>query len=356
MSTYGNALAQLPGAEQNPAFTSLDQVPLESAPWQNVNMLRRIGAQIVVVPPGACSFAISGHFAQYLTGITPWHWQPTRYPGNVLFSTYTPHLDRSLRTSLSFAGPYAKRVFIRLTERRFNWRVPLLTLEEIEAAHQPGELAAIIIDTGTCPRLLDEAVVESATVALNTLAETLGCLVILMVENDSRNTDPFGRVPPCLRFLRGTLLAAPLRSKTVVPELGAPPEFMLLGLPGASAFAPAVRFKLVASIDMAETSRIEWSPFCYVDPREAFRQAETADLTMAQRAAVTVAANLIRAHGFMSAEALRSAAPLHGISPTTMRDALTVAREFGHLDKFRTGDRRWLWFIPTTTNLPRLRF
>lgn len=228
----------------------------------------------------------------------------------------------------------------------------MLTLEKIESEHNTGKLAAIIIDTGTCPGRLDEAVVESATIALNFLAETLGCLVLLIVEANSRSIDPFERVPQCLRFLRGTLLAVPLRSKTLVPQLGASPEFMLMSLPEASAFAPAIRFRLVGSIDMPETSRIEWDSFFYLDPREAFRQAETADLTTAQRAAVKLAANLINARGPMSAEALRSIAPQYGVPSTTMRDALTVARELGHLDKFRTWDKRWLWIISGTI-LPR---
>lgn len=353
MSMSENAPTPNSGSGQKPTFTPLEKVPFESAPWQNVNLLRKTGTQIVVVPPGACSFAISGHFAQYLTGRTPWHWPPTRYPGHVLYSTYTSHLERSLRTALNLPGTSEKQIFFRQTQRRFNWKVPMLNLEEIEAEHNTGELAAIIIDTGTCPGRLDEAVVESATIALNSLAETLGCLVLLMVESNSRSIDPFERVPQCLRFLRGTLLAVPLRSKAVVPQLGTPPEFMLMGLPEASAIAPTVRFHLIGTIDMVETSRIAWGPFIHGDPREAFRQAETADLTMAQRQAVNLAANLINVRGPMSAEALRSVAPLYGIPSTTMRDALTVGRELGHLDKFRAWDRRWLWTIAGTP-LPRL--
>ncbi|RZL68705.1 MAG: hypothetical protein EOP77_00230 [Variovorax sp.] len=351
MNTSGDAPTTRPAAEQDPAFTLLEKVPFESAPWQSVNMLRKAGTQIVVVPPGACSFALSGHFAQYLTGRTPLHWPPARYPGNVLFSTYTRHLDRSLRESLFLAVPSAKRIYVRQTPRRFNWKQPMLNVDKIMTEYQPGELSAIIIDTGTCPGRLDEAVVESATVALNTLAETLGCLVLLMVEASSRSIDPFERIPQCLRFLRGTLLAVPLRSKTVVPQLGTPPQFLLMVLPEASAVAPLMRFRLVCSIDMAETSRIEWAQFSYGDPREAFRQAETADLTTAQLKAIRVALTLINERGPMSAEALRSAGPLHGVPSTTMRDALTIAHVLGYLTIGFTWDRRRVWLNPSTPNM-----
>lgn len=358
VNTCGKALASIPGSVQSSAFTPLEKVPSESAPWQNTNMLRKTGVQIVVVPPGAGSFAIIGHFAQYLTGITPGRWAPAKYPGDVLFSTYTPHLERSLKVALCHASSNSKNIFIQQTQRRFNWKMPMLAFEEIEAKHQPGELAALIIDTGPRPGFLDEAIVEAATVALHTLSEKLGCLVLLIVEAVSRSIDPFERVPQCLRFLRGTLLVVPMRSKAMVPQENALPEFMLLGLPEASASAPRVRFQLVTSIDMMETCRIEWGKFSYGDPREAFRQAETLDLTVAQRAAVTLAAKLINAYGPMSAEALRAAAMSNGIPSTTMRDALTVARELGHLDKFfdRDRDRRWLWFIPGTPNSSRLPY
>ena len=65
----------------------------------------------MIVPHGACSFALNAYFTAFLSGRTFAPFGGARYPGVVIHSTYTPHLDRSLRavTSSPFSS-YHKEV------------------------------------------------------------------------------------------------------------------------------------------------------------------------------------------------------------------------------------------------------
>jgi hypothetical protein len=341
-------------ALQIPPFVPVSTVPCEPPAWLIPGLLKKKGVTLLVAPPGACFSALCTFFALTLSGKDYGPLGAVRYPGDVMLTTHTPHLDRSLRALLMATNTSMHTAFTRKTKRRFNWRTPALTLKEVTEGRKPGTLAALIIDAGDFPTRVDASIVESAHAAFSEISETLDCQVIVVVESTSRSIDPFERVPKNLRVLRDTLLAVPLRAKVLQPQTSTPPEFMLMRLSTATATAFTVRFALHVLWDAVEASRIVWTPVVYDDPRAAFKRAETADLTAAERAAVTLAADVIRQRGPTSSKELQAVGRLNGVPPTTMRDALTVADLLGHLKCRRFDDGRWYWGIPGAT--PAIRF
>ncbi|MEJ7932507.1 hypothetical protein WG922_21230 [Ramlibacter sp. AN1015] len=335
------------------AFQPLENVPYEPAPWQSVNLLKKKGVTLLVTAPGACSFALPAYFGAFLSGRGMVPFGAAHYPGDVLFTTHTPDLDRAMRAAVSSLFPSEKKVLTRCTPRRFNWKEPITVLEQALAGQPRGATAAVIIDAGPFPQGLRDDCVDAAVEAMNKVAEEADCLVLVVVESTNRSVDPFERIPKALRGVRGTLLAVPLRSKTLAPQAGAPAEFMLMRLAQASPHSLNVRFFLVPAVDLVETTSITWGVVGYGDPREAFRMAESIDLTVAQRAAVELAVDIIRHHGPTSSRELQAAGKLHrGIAPTTMRDALSVAKLLGYLGAGRSFDGRSFWIIPGVTQIP----
>jgi hypothetical protein len=332
-------------------FTSLNNLPWEFSDWQVVNLFKKKGVALMVVPAGACSFTLGAYFAALLSGKACTPFGAARYPGDVLVSTYTSHFGEVLRTSMSTFYQSDKTVFFQRTPRRFNWRTPMVSLKEAVADRKPDKVAAIIIDTGAFPKGVDEAIVESAYASLIQLAENADCLILLMVESTSRNVDPFERVPGSLRIFRGTLLAVPLVPKSLGPQQPSLAEFLLVRLVDTAATALAVRFRLEQSYLSPEVSTINWAPIFYGDPRSAFVTCNTVDLTNAQRAAVQLAAQVISVHGPTASSDLLAAAKLNGIAPTTMRDSLSVAKLLNQLGRVRRNDGRWFWIIPGQTPL-----
>lgn len=331
-------------AAEAAGFKPIESVPYEPVSWQAPSLLKRRGVVLLVTPPGACTFAMCAYFSAFLSGRAHTPFSCARYPGDVLLSTYTPDLDTSLRAYLPSTINSDKKIFVQQTSRRFNWRTPTLSLKGgLAADHKPDNVVAIIVDTGTFPKNVDDSIVESAYTALAQMADEANCLILLVVESTSRSSDPFERVPRSLRALRGTLLAVPTRSKALTSQPGDPGEFLLLRLAEAAAMALTVRFRLRSVIDSIETLRIEWGQVNCDDPRAVFRNAETADLTAAQRFAVQVAIGVIQRFGPTTSKALQAAGFGQGIAPTTMRDALTLAQVFGHLQKFRGPDGHWYW-------------
>lgn len=336
-------------------FTSLDAVPYEPPPWQAVNVLRKSGVAAVILPHGACSFALNAYFAAFLSGRTFAPFGAARYPGVVIHSTYTPHLDRSLRAVTSSPFPCHKQVLTCRTEHQFDWKAPTAHVKDALKGRKRGEVVAIIIDTGPFPRRIDERIVDEARAQLSQIAEEADCLILLMVEFRNRDKDPFLRVPAALRALRGTLLAVPLESKSLTPQSGAPAEFVLMRLAEAASHSVVVRFSLEPMLDLVEASRISWGSVCLEDPRSVFTQAAAADLTEGERTAVNVAAGLIRQCGcpLSSAELQETGKePPFGVARTTMRSALTVAGVLGLLENVHSWEGRSFWIIPGETPIP----
>lgn len=346
--------SQAADAVETPPFRSLEGVPYEAVPWQGAGLLKKTGVALLVAPPGAGCFALCAYLAAYLSGRTFTPFGAARYPGDVLFTTHTPHLDRSMRAAISSQYPGAKSILTRQTSKRFNWKLAASTLKEALAGRPEGATSAVIIDTGPVPDRLTEHVVDTAYGELNKAAEKAGCLVVLVVEFSSSNPDPFERIPRSLRLIRGTLLTVPMRSKALAPEPGDAAEFLLLRLPEAAPYALAARFALMPVLDNTESARIDWGCPGFVNPRDAFRRSDIMDLTVAQRTAVQLAADIIRHRGPTSSRDLQAAGNhVRGIAPTTMRDALSIAKLLGHLDCARNMlDGKSFWIIPGVTQLP----
>jgi len=335
--------------EEIAAFKPLEEVPYEPEPWQVVGLLKKTGVVVLVTPPGSCSFALSAYFASHLSGRVSLPFGLARYPGDVLFSTHTPHLVRALRAVASSAFIGNKQILIQQTPRRFDWKAPGATFERALKDRAPGTTAAVIIDAGPPPHRFDESKIEAAYVALSGLAHERDCLILLIVEHTSKNPDPFEQVPRALKAFRGTLLTVPLRSKALAPQPYAPAEFLFLRLAEATPNALTARFTLWPVSDLVETTGISWGEITYGDPRKAFRTAETVDLSVAQRAAVQLAVEVIQQRGPTSSRDLQAVGrATSGIAPTTMRDALSVAKLLGHLDTVRSLDGKSYWIIPGT--------
>lgn len=327
-------------------FAPLENAPFEMIPWQSNHLLPKTGVVLLVTPPGSCSFALIGFFALHLSGRTDAPFGRAHYPGDVLLSTHSTHYDRALRVVGSRHAHSDKKIYVRRTERIFNWRVPQIALQGVFSSTAAANAAALIIDGGAFPQRLDESIVESAFSALSTMAEAASCLIIVAVEWSSRCLDPFERVPRSLRICRGTLLVSPLRSRALAPSSSDPAEFMLVRLADTTTVSVNVRFTLSSTFDFSMSADILWQKPNYSDPRNAFRHAETADLTVGQREAVRLAVQLIHQSGPATSLQLQAVSPLHGIAKTTMRDALSVANLLGYLENHRYPDGRWYWSLP----------
>ena len=350
----GNGPEPVNAAAAAPSFRSLEVVPYEPAPWQAPGLLKKTGLVVLITPPGACCFSLCAYLAAYLAGRAYIPFGPARYPGDVLFSSYTPGLERSMRAAISSTYPGAKKILTHQSSSRFNWKSAAATVRSALSNQASGETSALIIDTGPFPHRLKDDVVDTASTDLTEIAEKEGCLIVLVVESTSQHGDPFERIPKGLRLVRGTLLAAPMRSKTLAPQPGDPAEFLLIRLAEGAPYSLAIRFTLRPVLDNPEAANINWGTPGWVNPREVFRRCDTMDLTDAQRTAVQLAADIIRQNGPTSSRDLQAAGKhLRGIAPTTMRDALSVAKLLGHLNCARNMfDSKSYWIIPGVTQLP----
>lgn len=326
-------------------FTPLNCMPFETEYWQSYGLLKKKGVFLIIVPPGACSSTLCAYFAELLSGRVLFPFGRAWYPGDVLLSTHTSNVQRVINSSFSSGHPSDGQIFTQVTPRRFNWRAPMVNLKGALADRKEGKVSAVIVDTGVFAQGIDEAIVESAYASLNDMADEADCLILLVVESTSRSVDPFERVPRSLRILRGTLLVVPLVSKVLRTQPGAAAEFLLLRLEETAASALTVRFRLEAR-GFSGTACISWDRLNFSDPRAAFISAETVDLTTAQRAAVQLASEVIGMRGPMTSADLKSFGCLNGIAPTTMRDALSVAKLLGQLVSFRRNDGRCFWSMP----------
>jgi hypothetical protein len=331
-------------------YKSLDRVPCEPFPQQSLDFLKKTGVVLLVSPSGPCCFALSAYFASYLSGRSNWPFGAARYPGDVLFSTYTPDLERALRASLLNSLPNGNEVRTQVVPRRFDWEKPLKQLEEVLRS-RTRRIAAFIVDAGPFPLRVPDTIAEDALCALEKAAQEADCLIMVVVESGSRNSDPFERLPRSLRSVRGALLVAPIQANELIPEAGAPSAYVILRLPEAAANGVTAQFELHPSVDIVDTARIEWTAVYKDDPRSAFRRIKAAEITNSQRAAIQVAISVVQQRGPTSGEDLQAAGQQlrpKPIAKTTMRDALTVASLYGWLEKVRNYDGAWHWALPGT--------
>lgn len=339
------------GALAEESFVPLEDIPYEPAQYQGLTFLDRIGVSIVVAPAGVATFGMSQFLSGYLAGRI---WGPfgyCRYPGEVLFSTYTPNLDRSMRAAhANLIGGH--RVLVQRTAKPFDWHNPLDSLTEQLSAIDMTKVAGVIFDTGPFPKHVKESTVRITCATLNEFAEKHEVIVLLQVESNSTAEDPYDRVPQNLRGLRGSLLIAPLAPKTISAPQGAALEFLLMRLTPSSPQALTVRFNLHQPWDNVETTRIGWGAPAMDDPRTAIRRAVRADVTQAEMVAIQLAHAVIQRNNRETTSAeLKAAGKLHTpeIAPTTMRDALSTASLMGWLKKHRSYEGQWYWVIPGIT-------
>lgn len=336
-------------------FTPLDAVPFEPAPWQGIGFLKKQGVFAVVTPHGACTAALSGYFAAYLSGRVFVPFGGARYPGTVIYTTYTANLDRSLRAAADSVFPCGHEILTQRTPRRFSWKDPTAPLVQALTGRARGEVAAVIIDVGPfSPRIKDETI-DDAYAQLSAIAEEADCLVLLIVEyTKSREKNPFLRIPGALSSMRGTLLAASLPPAAMAPQSGAPAGFLLMRLAEVASHPLVVRFWLQPMMDPVEASRITWGPIAFEDPQTVFAQVAAVELSTAERAAAQVAAEIIRQRGAPTTkvELQEIGKQLYGIARSTMSSSLTVAGAADLLENVHSYDGRSFWVIPGVTPIP----
>lgn len=327
-------------------FRPLANSPMEPLAWQSPRFLPKSGAILVITPPGACRFAFSAYLVAYLLGAATTPFGMARYPGRVLVSSPSALFDRSLRVFLNRYTRAGRRVHTRHASRRFNWASPLNSETAVNQLKDQA-VAGLVIDAGPMPPGIRESTVDAARAKLEEVAMAADCLILIVVESTSQNPDPFERVPKSLRSMRGTLLVCPLRARVFTPPPTPLPRFLLVRLADSASHTLNVEFSLATAEDAVEASEMFWQTISYDDPREVFRAAELAEFTRSQQDAVNFALEVLRMRGPTDMATLKSLgfASTKRIAPSTMRDALTVAREFKHVEQGQRANRS-LWALP----------
>lgn len=338
-----------PGDKTAP-YKSLQSVPWEPVPAQAIDLLNKTDVVLLVAPAGACSFSLTAYFVAFLSGKQFAPFGGARYPGDVIYITYTPGLDRAMRAAVSSCYPSDKEVFIPKRRAKFDWEKPGVLVEQALSNRKPGSVAAIVIDTGANPPR-SAAIAEQAYAELLERAEQEGFLILLVTNTNSKRPDPYDRVPRSLQSFRGTLLAAPLLPKAPVSRFGTMNEFLLMRLVDVAPNAAMVRFMLTPAFDRVERSLIHWGQIYYDNPRAAFQRAEADDVPPKMLEAIQVAIAVIQARGPTTTEELRAAgvAQPTPVARSTMRDALHQASLHNYLRNERNYAGQHYWIIPGVT-------